>query len=154
MDLPSPSGDFEGLEELEVDLEAESSRILSPEDMAKVQRRRGCGQGGRDQRPGARTHRQRPGHGDFRHQPGRRRGQSAAGLTGLSALELDDDEDQVLGEGSDVTLSGESSGINIISPSDSGLALDEVALDLTGSSPIGSSLDLGADVERCAVLSR
>jgi hypothetical protein len=68
---------------------------------------------------------------------------SGTGLTGLSALELDDDDDQVLGEGSDVTLSGESSGINIISPSDSGLALDEVKLDLSGSSPIGSSLDLG-----------
>ena len=36
LDLPSPSGDFEGLEELEVDLEAESSRILSPDDEAKV----------------------------------------------------------------------------------------------------------------------
>ena len=66
-----------------------------------------------------------------------------AGLSGLSAFELEDDEDQVLGEGSDVTLSGESSGINIISPSDSGLALDDVSLDLSGSSPIGSSLDLG-----------
>jgi hypothetical protein len=42
-----------------------------------------------------------------------------------------------------VTLSGESSGINIISPSDSGLALDEVALDLSGSTPMGSALDLG-----------
>ena len=50
----------------------------------------------------------------------------------------------MLGEGSDVTLSGESSGINIISPSDSGLALDEVPLDLSGSAPIGSSLDLGS----------
>ncbi len=53
---------------------------------------------------------------------------NGSGLTGLSALELDDDDDQVLGDGSDITLSSESSGINIISPSDSGLALDEVAL--------------------------
>ncbi|HEV8293518.1 MAG TPA: helix-turn-helix domain-containing protein, partial [Tepidisphaeraceae bacterium] len=37
LDLPSPSGNFEGLEELEVDLEAESSRILAPEDVAKAQ---------------------------------------------------------------------------------------------------------------------
>ena len=37
LDLPSPSGSFEGLDELEVDLEAESSRILSPEDVAKAQ---------------------------------------------------------------------------------------------------------------------
>ena len=85
-----------------------------------------------------------PGHGASNINLG---GDSAvgtgSGITGLSALELEDDEDQVLGEGSDVTLSSESSGINIISPSDSGLALDEVALDLAGSSPIGSSLDLG-----------
>lgn len=49
----------------------------------------------------------------------------STGLTGLSALELDDDDDQVLGEssGSDATLSGESNGINIISPSDNGVAL-------------------------------
>src|SRR3954469_1587393 len=37
LDLPSPSGNFEDLEELEVDLEAESSRILSPEDVTKAQ---------------------------------------------------------------------------------------------------------------------
>ena len=74
---------------------------------------------------------------------------SNLGLSGLSALELDDGDDEVLGEGSgsDVTLSGESSGINIISPSDSGLALDEVSLDLSGSAPIGSSLDLGSSVD-------
>src|SRR5262249_21620838 len=70
-------------------------------------------------------------------------GSSGSPLAGLSALELDDDDDQVLGDGSDVTLSGGSSGINIISPSDSGLALDEVPLDLSGSAPMGSSLDLG-----------
>jgi len=37
LDLPSPSGNFEDLEELEVDLEAESSRILAPDDVAKAQ---------------------------------------------------------------------------------------------------------------------
>ena len=37
LDLPSPSGNFDGLDELEVDLEAESSRILAPEDVAKAQ---------------------------------------------------------------------------------------------------------------------
>ena len=47
IELPSPSGNFEDLEELEVDLEAESSRILSPEDVAKAQasRRRSRSQG-------------------------------------------------------------------------------------------------------------
>jgi excisionase family DNA binding protein len=144
IDLPSPTGDFEGLDELEVDLEAESSRILAPEDVAKVKSAVAAQQAPApasdlelapsDSGPGLAT--SDIGLG----------GSMTGGteLTGLSALELDDDDDdQVLGEGSDVTLSGESSGINIISPSDSGLALDEVKLDLSGSSPIGSSLDLG-----------
>jgi hypothetical protein len=50
----------------------------------------------------------------------------------------------VLGEGSDITLSSASSGINIISPSDSGLALDEVALS---SASLSSPLDLGGNDE-------
>jgi hypothetical protein len=62
----------------------------------------------------------------------------------LSSLELEgNSDDDVLGDGSDITLSSESSGINIISPSDSGLALDEVPLELSGISGRGSSLDLG-----------
>jgi excisionase family DNA binding protein len=146
LDLPSPTGDFAGLEELEVDLEAESSRILAPEDVAKVKSAAAAASAQKaapesdlelapsDSAPGVVTSDIGLG-GSIA---------SGTGLTGLSALELDEDEDdQVLGEGSDVTLSGESSGINIISPSDSGLALDEVKLDLSGSSPIGSSLDLG-----------
>jgi excisionase family DNA binding protein len=141
---PSPSGEFEGLPEVDIDLEAESSRILAPEDLAKAK--------GAAATAAAAT----AATSDLELAPtdsDAAKGVSdvglgtesavGTGLTGLSALELEDDEDQVLGEGSDVTLSGESSGINIISPSDSGLALDEVALDLAGSSPIGSSLDLG-----------
>jgi excisionase family DNA binding protein len=149
LDMPSPSGDFEGLEELEVDLEAESSRILSPEDIAKAQSAAKAAQSSKtgglsdlglapsDSTPsGVVSDVDIGGHSS-----------GNIGLSGLSALELDDDEG-VLGEGSgsDVTLSGESSGINIISPSDSGLALDEVPLDLSGSAPIGSSLDLGETV--------
>jgi excisionase family DNA binding protein len=152
LDLPSPSGDFADLEELEVDLEAESSRILSPDDVSKVK--------------GAVAAHQEPEISDLELAPtestlGRATSDiglgsdagSGTGLTGLSALELDEeDDDQVLGEGSDVTLSGESSGINIISPSDSGLALDEVSLDLSGVSAIGSSLDLGSSVSEEAAL--
>jgi excisionase family DNA binding protein len=144
LDIPSPSDNFEGLDELEVDLEAESSRILSPEDVAKAQ-------------AAAKSSAKSKGAelSDIGLAPGSSMGGvmsdigigSGGNLSGLSALELDDEDDQVLGEGSgsDVTLSGESSGINIISPSDSGLALDEVPLDLSGSAPIGSSLDLGGE---------
>jgi hypothetical protein len=154
LDLPSPSGDFAGLEELEVDLEAESSRILSPEDVAKVK-------GG----AAAKQAQQAAEISDLELAPTDSQvsratsdvglgadASSGTGLTGLSALELDEEDDQVLGEGSDVTLSGESSGINIISPSDSGLALDEVSLDLSGASAIGSSLDLGSSVSEDVAL--
>jgi excisionase family DNA binding protein len=146
LDLPSPSGNFEGLDELEVDLEAESSRILAPEDVAKAQaaakaaaQSKGAGISDLDLAP---LDSNVTSTSDIALGSG---AGSGVGLSGLSALELDDD-DEVLGEGSgsDVTLSGESSGINIISPSDSGLALDEVPLDLSGSAPIGSSLDLGS----------
>ncbi len=149
LDLPSPSGSFEGLDELEFDLEAESSRILAPEDVAKAQA------AAKSAAKGEPTGLSDLGLAPLDSSPAVGAsdvsiGSDAAsniGLSGLSALELDDDDDQVLGEGSDVTLSGHSSGINIISPSDSGLALDEVPLDLSGSAPIGSSLDLGSMVE-------
>jgi excisionase family DNA binding protein len=141
LDLPSPSGDFQGLEELEVDLEAESSRIMSPEDVAKVKGAVAAKKAESDLKLAPSD--SAPGVSGSDVNLGGSMAGSATGLTGLSALELEDDDDDVLGEGSDVTLSGESSGINIISPSDSGLALDEVKLDLSGSSPMGSSLDLG-----------
>ncbi|HEX4415351.1 MAG TPA: hypothetical protein VH107_17085, partial [Lacipirellulaceae bacterium] len=151
LDLPSPSGSFEGLDELEVDLEAESSRILSPEDVAKAQKAakssakaKSSGLSDIDLAPLGSD----PAIGASDVNVGSGAGSGGA-LSGLSALELDDDDDEVLGDGggSDVTLSGQSSGINIISPSDSGLALDEVPLDLSGSAPIGSSLDLGSAAE-------
>ena len=141
LDLPSPSDNFEGLEELEVDLEAESSRILTPEDTSRA--RRAAAEAAKTESSDLQL---APTDSDMGRQTSDigvgSDAASGTGLTGLSALELEDD-DQVLGDGSDVTLSGESSGINIISPSDSGLALDEVSLDLSGSAPMGSSLDLG-----------
>ncbi len=153
LDLPSPSGSFEGLDELEVDLEAESSRILSPEDVAKAQKAAKTSAKGKTTAAsglsdlGLAPLDSSPAVGASDVNVGSSAG-SGVNLSGLSALELDDDDDdQVLGEGSDVTLSGQSSGINIISPSDSGLALDEVPLDLSGSAPIGSSLDLGSAAE-------
>lgn len=70
-----------------------------------------------------------------------------------SGLMLDDDDDDllitdneeelVLG-GSDLSISGDS-GINLMSPSDSGISLESEPLDLAGSSI--SALDLGVELE-------
>lgn len=77
------------------------------------------------------------------------------GDSNLSALDdaLDDDDDLVIADddddlvissaGSDVSVAGDS-GINLMSPSDSGLSLESEPLDLAGSSI--SSLDLGAEL--------
>jgi excisionase family DNA binding protein len=141
---PSLSDNFGDLAELEIDLEAESSRILAPEDVSKAK-----------QAAAAKA----AEFSDLELAPSDSKGPSSAGgvldsavgkasdsggLTGLSALELEGDDEEVLGEGSDITLSSESSGINIISPSDSGLALDE----LSSAGSVGSPLDLGSAVEK------
>ncbi len=56
----------------------------------------------------------------------------------------DDDDDLVIGSaGSDISIAGDS-GINLMSPSDSGLSLESEPLDLAGSSI--SALDLGAEL--------
>ncbi|MGN6547840.1 MAG: hypothetical protein ACTHK7_22585 [Aureliella sp.] len=57
-------------------------------------------------------------------------------------LELADDDDLVLGGGSDLAL-GNDSGINLMSPSDSGISLEDEPLDLAGSGISG--LDLAAE---------
>ncbi len=56
----------------------------------------------------------------------------------------DDDDDLIVsGAGSDISIAGDS-GINLMSPSDSGLSLESEPLDLAGSSI--SALDLGAEL--------
>lgn len=154
------TGDFDDVEDLGIDLEAESSRILAPEDVAAAQA------------AGSQAQQKSPETSDLEldldddydlaatsdtglsglssigddesivvsgseiNLEGSDAGQaSGAGLTGLSALELDDDDDDddfVLGDGSDLTLSSADSGINL-SPGDSGLSLDDAASDLAGS---------------------
>jgi hypothetical protein len=140
LEPPNPSDHFQDLAELEVDLESESGRVLTP---------------GPTKRKGSAKAQVPPPSSDLelaasdssnvvggKSDVARPGGGISGGLTGLSALGLGDD-DQVLGEGSDITLSAASSGINIISPSDSGLSLDEVALS---SASVSSPLDLGDDV--------
>lgn len=69
---------------------------------------------------------------------------------GGSDIELAADEDFVLADsgGSDITLDSGDSGINLVSPSDSGLALDDIPLDVEGSAILSSlSLDDDDDVD-------
>jgi excisionase family DNA binding protein len=158
---PGLSDNFGDLDELEIDLEAESSRILAPEDVTKAKRAAKAKVEKAGESKAGKSSDLELAPSDSSASPSASGGVlesalgvSGAGLSGLSSLELEgsDIDDEVLGDGSDITLSSESSGINIISPSDSGLALDEVKLELGSSSPIGSSLDLGAGSEAEAVL--
>ena len=64
-----------------------------------------------------------------------------------SDLELSDDGDLVLGGGSDLAL-GTDSGINLMSPADSGISLEDEPLDLAASGISGLDLAAeGSDVE-------
>lgn len=66
-----------------------------------------------------------------------------------SDLALSSDEDDlVLGGGSDLAI-GNDSGINLMSPSDSGISLEDEPLDLAGSGISG--LDLGAESSKAGV---
>jgi len=124
---------FEDLEELEIDLEAESSRILSPDDVAQVQQAAG--------KPAA------PKDDSDLQLDDISLTSDAEGsdATQISAVELVGDDDLVLSdsEGSDITLDSGDSGINL-APADSGLALDDIPLELGGSA-ILSSLSLGGE---------
>ncbi len=66
----------------------------------------------------------------------------SSGLGFGSDLELTDDGDLVLGGGSDLAL-GTDSGINLMSPADSGISLEDEPLDLAASGISG--LDLAAE---------
>ncbi|MCA9233230.1 MAG: helix-turn-helix domain-containing protein, partial [Planctomycetales bacterium] len=143
---------FEDLEELEIDLAAESSRILSPDEAAQVEAAASLpvsDQGDSDLTlddgiPGS----------DVDNDMGSTdvpllEAEAAAVDEGSgSEIELSIDDDLVLSdsEGSDITLGSGDSGINL-APADSGLALDDIPLEIGGSA-ILSSLDLsGSDPE-------
>jgi excisionase family DNA binding protein len=143
----SASAKFEDLAELEIDLEAESSRILAPGDVKAAQ---SAAQQQQQAKPGSDLMLD----DDFdlagsgagissidvtAAKPAR--GPSASSASPLEMASADDDDFVLGGEGSDITLSSADSGINL-RPSDSGLALDEVAMSLGGSG-VGSALDLG-----------
>lgn len=71
-------------------------------------------------------------------------GRGAKAIDNDDDLLITDNEDElVLGGGSDLSISGDS-GINLMSPSDSGISLESEPLDLAGSSI--SALDLAAEL--------
>ncbi len=110
------SAKFEKLDELDIDLEGEPSKVLS--DPAQAMADAAAGDIG--------------GESDL-SLPDADLGSGV----GSSAVQLDADEhDEVLlgdGSGSDITLSGEDSGISLLGPSDSGLSLEHTPPELGGS---------------------
>ncbi len=140
---------FEDLDELEIDLAAESSRILDPVDADQSQAA---------EQPKSEANED----SDLRLEDDGIADDSNMGSTDVPLLELEDggsggdegsggeielasDSELDLGDGSgsDITLDSGDSGINL-SPADSGLALDDIPLDIGGSA-ILSSLSLGGD---------
>lgn len=158
---------FEDLEELELDLEAESSRILSPEDVAEAKEAAPkadltadsdltldadltLDDEGTDPVPSDLELEVADDITDEGTDPAVEEElelELAASDSAVGDSDIDlggDGSDFVLadGSGSDVTLNSGDSGINLVSPSDSGLALDDIPLEMGGSA-ILSSLSLG-----------
>jgi len=145
------TGAFEDLEELEIDLAAESSRVLTPEDVEKAQ-------AASDPGPLAKEDSDLTLDDDSELADENNMGSTDVPLLDLEAepelaeegsgseIELSGDDDLVLSDsgGSDITLESGDSGINLVSPADSGLALDDIPLDIGGSA-ILSSLSLSGD---------
>lgn len=157
------SGSFEDLEELEIDLDAESSRLLDASDIAAAQ---AAASASAESIEGASLEIEEDIELDLEGSDALSEGSdvlnavdegtdelaspdgSGGSITGLSGVDQvvlgeDEQDDLVLGDGSDdISLATSDSGINL-APSDSGIALDEVPLDLGGSA-IGSALDLAS----------
>ncbi|MEM9185266.1 MAG: helix-turn-helix domain-containing protein, partial [Planctomycetota bacterium] len=164
-----PAGKFEDLEQLEIDLEAESSRILEAEDLEAARAAREQAEAAKQATAGDSDLQLAPSDSDAGfaslaepNQPGDAEGTglsladdeplelelddasgSGSQLSGLSGVELaaDEDDDFVLGDsGSDITASAADSGINL-APADSGIAIGD-ASQILGESAVGSSFDL------------
>ncbi|QDT69680.1 hypothetical protein MalM25_26190 [Planctomycetes bacterium MalM25] len=145
-EAPAAGGSFDNIEELELDLDGEASKVSNAGDAAAtsdleledLELDLSGSNAGSDILGGGEDNGSNPSLSGV---------SNVSGLSGLDAIDLaaDEDDDLVLG-GSDDSggdLASSDSGINL-SPSDSGFALDEVALDLGGGSAIGSQLDLAA----------
>ncbi|MEO2048697.1 MAG: helix-turn-helix domain-containing protein [Pirellulales bacterium] len=136
---------FEDLDELEIDLAVESSRILSPDDVTQAQAAARQDSSGPE---GAKKETDSDLQLDDLELVDSSIGQGESGEgAGNSDIELDSgDSDFVLADagGSDLSLDTADSGINLVDPSDSGLALDDIPLEMGGSA-ILDSLSLGGE---------
>ena len=126
-----PGSQFENLDELDIDLEVESSRIMSGDDVFDAP-----APGGPAASAGSELSLDTP------DEP------TEVAPTGGSEIDLTADDDLVLGEGSgsDITLSSADSGISLLGASDSGLSLDDPDLDLGGSEVESLKLSIDEDV--------
>ena len=149
-DLTQSSGGMSAFEDLEeIDLSAESSRILSPEEAAlPVKEASKEEESVTDSDLTLDEEESEMGSTDVPLEELELVDADADEGSG-SELDLDGIEDVTASDsdGSDITLDSGDSGINLVSPSDSGLALDDIPLDMGGSA-ILSSLSLeGSDPE-------
>lgn len=147
-DEPSHASAFENLDELEIDLAAESSRILSPEDVEKVKtaaKSEASAAGKKDDSDLKLDDLELAADGSDSEPTELSSVELGLGDEGSgSEIELGSESDDfVLDEpgGSDLALD---SGINLVDPSDSGIALEDIPLDVGGSA-ILESLSLGGD---------
>lgn len=153
-DLSDAKKAFKDLEELEIDLAAESSLALNPADVADAKQKSDktlTSQADSDLLLGDETEVGDENNMGSTDVPLEELGkvEEAESDGGDIDLELAGDDDLILADagGSDITLDSGDSGINLIAPSDSGLALDDIPLDVGGSA-ILSSLSLeGSDPE-------
>ncbi len=151
--VPAPEsskGGFENLEEIDIDLEIESSKILPPEQAAAARK---AAREMAQQAPAP------PEDSGIELELEDAEGSSAPmadssadndfglGDSGSSVVLSDDEDDDFVlgGGGSQVGISGGDSGINL-NPSDSGIALDDVPLEMSGAQA-GSSFDLGSSLD-------
>ena len=153
-DLSDAKKAFKDLDELEIDLAAESSLALNPADLAAARQKDQSTADpkvdtdlllGDDVEVGDENN---MGSTDVPLEE-LAEAEAASEQSGDGDLELAGDDDLILTDagGSDITLDSGDSGINLVAPSDSGLALDDIPLDVGGSA-ILSSLSLeGSDPE-------
>ena len=140
---------FANLEELEIDLAAESSRVLNPAEADDL--RAQVAAAGRkpadpdsdldlaDVQLAGEDEGTDPVPAELDKAADKKKPKRDAGPT--SDLELATDEDDFVladGSGSDITLDSADSGINLVDPGDSGLALDDIPLEIGGSQILAS----------------